>query len=384
VTSFDNFVWREYDGKNFSSVKFETLSFPDVVFPLGEEAKNFNGDSYIRVLSAIGVVSILSLVPAGAFSADGDFVNRQSGSGLGNQSQNSSSAAGATQNHSANPPFIGADYEFERAVYNAVIQHGGIPGGECRCPAGGTRIGFNNSRPIYDAKEIGVGDGAWCMLGGAYEGATAEAVPCLPPAAAKPDDESKSVLPPLTFKLELSLDAEFKSQGACMDRVGRAIKLSDLLIPAGSAKATTESTGYCKTLFPEANSPALKITMASFLTVHTFEECVVKVSTAKKVADKVSQWIFNHLEEVEDVKEYCLYRYKTAGGKVSAAALKAIEAIDPVDLMLSLCEEPGSFCSAGQSGSNVEIRREEPNNTGALHREEEPNNTGAAGIGNHL
>lgn len=58
VTSFDNFVWREYDGKAFSSDVFQTLSFPDVVIPLGEEAKNFRGDSYIRVLSAIGVVWI--------------------------------------------------------------------------------------------------------------------------------------------------------------------------------------------------------------------------------------------------------------------------------------------------------------------------------------
>jgi hypothetical protein len=58
VSSFDNYVWRTYENGIFSSKEYETLSFPEVVLPLGEREKNTRGDVYLRVLSTVGVVWI--------------------------------------------------------------------------------------------------------------------------------------------------------------------------------------------------------------------------------------------------------------------------------------------------------------------------------------
>jgi hypothetical protein len=58
VTSFDNFGFHDLDEAGELSNNFEFLSHPDIVFPLGVERKSKSGDTYVRVLSTLGVVWI--------------------------------------------------------------------------------------------------------------------------------------------------------------------------------------------------------------------------------------------------------------------------------------------------------------------------------------
>lgn len=146
---------------------------------------------------------------------------------------------------------------------------------------------------------------------------------------------ASGVLAPLTYFLEFSIDTELKSEAECKDKVDQALHFSTTLLPAGAAGKIAESAGYCKTLFPELNSPLQKVTMATFITVNTFEQCLVDVTAAKSIATRVNHWVFNHLEEVGDAKEYCLYRYTTAGGKVNATQAAAIDKMDVSNLTVS-------------------------------------------------
>lgn len=128
------------------------------------------------------------------------------------------------------------------------------------------------------------------------------------PVAAKPTPPAQK-----TISLALAIDADFQNEADCKDTIQTALRVTSRLIPAGSAKPVTDGNAYCKTLFPTANSPAVKVTMASQFVVTSIEECTTRLNTAKGYSVSAKQVVEDKLEEIGDVRELCEAKFLAAG-----------------------------------------------------------------------
>lgn len=194
----------------------------------------------------------------------------------------------------------------------------GVAGAACLCAPGFTMIGMDRFRPVYDYKEIGIGDGKWC-----YKELGAESfnvAPCLvPQPEEKAEEEKKKEEQPrktISFTLDIALDTKFENEAACLDTMERALRVANKLIPAGAKGPVSDRVAYCKSLFPAASSPAVDVTMASQITVTSLEECVTRLNTAKGYSVNMKYVADNALKEVDDVVGLCQDKFllATQGG----------------------------------------------------------------------